>query len=40
MHHDGGMLGATAFRAAELRRARILKEAGFNAIRSGHTPTA
>ncbi|HXK25556.1 MAG TPA: glycoside hydrolase family 2 TIM barrel-domain containing protein [Myxococcota bacterium] len=38
VHHDSGVLGAATFRAAELRRARILEEAGFNAIRSGHTP--
>lgn len=38
IHHDNGILGAATFRAAEFRRARILKEAGFNAIRSSHNP--
>ncbi len=38
IHHDCGILGAATFRAAEFRRARILKEQGFNAIRSSHNP--
>ena len=38
IHHDSGVLGAATFRAAEYRRARILKENGFNAIRSAHNP--
>lgn len=38
VHHDSGPLGAATFRAAEYRRARILKESGYNAIRSAHTP--
>ena len=38
IHHDNGILGACAFREAEYRRVRILKEAGFNAIRSAHNP--
>ncbi|WP_243076267.1 glycoside hydrolase family 2 TIM barrel-domain containing protein [Microbacterium sp. SS28] len=38
VHHDSGPLGAATFRTAEHRRARILKENGFNAIRSAHTP--
>lgn len=40
IHHDNGILGACAFRAAEYRRIRILKEAGFNAIRSSHNPVS
>ena len=36
IHHDNGLLGACAFRDAEYRKIRILKEAGFNAIRSAH----
>lgn len=40
VHHDSGVLGAATFRAAEMRRARILKETGFNAVRSAHTPMA
>lgn len=38
IHHDNGILGACDFRDAEYRRVRILKEAGFNAIRSSHNP--
>ncbi|WP_262002005.1 glycoside hydrolase family 2 TIM barrel-domain containing protein [Microbacterium sp. Mcb102] len=38
IHHDNGPIGAATFRAAEYRRIRLLKEAGFNAIRSAHNP--
>ena len=38
IHHDNGILGACGFHDAEFRRVRILKEAGFNAIRSSHNP--
>lgn len=38
LHHDNGVLGAATFRDAEFRRIRVLKEVGFNAIRTGHTP--
>lgn len=38
VHHDNGLLGACEFQAAAERRVRILKEAGFNAIRSSHYP--
>lgn len=38
IHHDNGVLGACGFRDAEYRRVQILKEAGFNAIRSSHNP--
>ena len=38
IHHDNGLLGAATHRAAEFRRIRLLKEAGFNAIRSAHNP--
>ncbi|PRY13949.1 glycoside hydrolase family 2 TIM barrel-domain containing protein [Kineococcus rhizosphaerae] len=38
VHHDNGPLGAATFAAAEWRRARALKEAGFNAVRSAHNP--
>ena len=40
IHHDNGILGAAAFDEAEWRRVRILKEQGFNAIRSAHNPTS
>ncbi|MFI8778133.1 glycoside hydrolase family 2 TIM barrel-domain containing protein [Brachybacterium paraconglomeratum] len=38
IHHDNGVLGAATHRSAEFRRIRLLKEAGFNAIRSAHNP--
>lgn len=38
VHHDNGVIGACTFEDAEERRIRILKEAGFNAIRSAHNP--
>ncbi len=38
LHHDNGPLGAAAFEAAEYRRVRIMKENGFNAIRTAHNP--
>ncbi|SDZ57569.1 Glycosyl hydrolases family 2 [Evansella caseinilytica] len=38
IHHDNGILGACAFSDAEERRVRILKKAGYNAIRAGHSP--
>ena len=38
VHHDNGILGASAFDAAEYRRVRLLKEAGFNAVRTSHNP--
>ncbi len=38
VHHDNGILGAAAHDESEWRRVRILKEAGFNAIRAAHNP--
>ena len=38
VHHDNGILGAATFADAEERRVRLLKDAGFNAIRSSHNP--
>ncbi len=38
IHHDNGVLGARSFPAAEERKVRIMKEYGFNAIRSSHNP--
>jgi len=38
VHHDNGLLGACAYSEAEERKIRILKEQGFNAIRSAHNP--
>jgi beta-galactosidase len=38
IHHDNGILGACAYDFAEMRKVRILKENGYNAIRSAHNP--
>lgn len=40
IHHDNGLLGACTFPEAEERRIRILKEAGYNAVRSAHNPAS
>lgn len=39
-HHDNGILGAAAWDKSEERRVRIMKENGFNALRSSHNPTS
>ncbi|KQO48265.1 MULTISPECIES: glycoside hydrolase family 2 TIM barrel-domain containing protein [unclassified Frigoribacterium] len=38
LHHDNGILGAATIGRAEERRVQLLKDAGFNAIRSSHNP--
>ena len=38
LHHDNGIIGAAAYDAAEYRKARLMKEAGFNAVRTSHNP--
>lgn len=38
IHHDNGIIGARAIARAEERRIQIMKDAGFNAIRSAHNP--
>lgn len=38
VHHDNGLLGAEAWRAADARRVQRLKASGFNAIRCSHNP--
>ena len=38
IHHDNGLLGACAFPEAEGRKIRLLKQNGYNAIRSAHNP--
>jgi len=38
IHHDNGILGARCYQEAEERKIRILKENGYNAIRSAHNP--
>lgn len=37
-HHDNGLLGAASYDAAEVRKVRLLKDAGFNAVRTSHNP--
>lgn len=38
IHHDNGVLGACEYADAAERRVRIMKEAGYNAIRASHNP--
>jgi hypothetical protein len=38
VHHDNGVLGAATIGRAEERRVQLLKDAGFNALRSAHNP--
>ena len=38
LHHDNGLLGAMAFPRAEERRVKIMKQNGYNAIRTAHNP--
>lgn len=38
IHHDNGVLGACCYEDSEWRKIRILKENGYNAIRSAHNP--
>jgi hypothetical protein len=40
VHHDNGILGARSYAKSEERRVRMLKEVGFNAIRSAHNPAS
>ena len=40
IHHDSGLLGAATYEDAHRRQIRLLKEAGFNAIRMSHHPAA
>ncbi len=40
VHHDHGILGAATYAESEERRVRILKENGFNAVRSSHNPAS
>ncbi|MCF0244985.1 MAG: DUF4982 domain-containing protein [Bacteroidaceae bacterium] len=36
IHHDNGMLGTAAYDKAEWRKAQLMKEAGFNSVRTSH----
>ena len=38
LHHDNGVLGACSYRESEFRKVKILKEHGYNAVRSAHNP--
>ncbi len=38
IHHDNGLLGAVAHPYAEYRKVKLLKKAGYNAIRCAHNP--
>lgn len=38
LHHDNGILGAAEYDEAAYRKVAIMKEYGFNAIRSSHNP--
>lgn len=38
VHHDNGSLGAAAYDRAEERKVQLLKDAGFNAVRTSHNP--
>ena len=40
VHADHGILGACSFKEAEVRRIKILKKLGFNAIRYAHNPAS
>lgn len=40
IHHDNGILGAVSLEESEWRKVKILKDAGFNAIRSSHYPAS
>ena len=38
VHHDNGCLGAATYDRAEVKKVELLKEAGFNAVRTSHNP--
>lgn len=40
IHHDNGILGAAEYDGAAYRRIALLKQYGFNAIRSSHNPAS
>lgn len=40
VHNDSGLLGSATYDDAHFRQVKILKEAGFNAIRMSHNPAA
>lgn len=38
LHHDNGILGAAAWKDAEVRKVKLMKQAGYNAARTSHNP--
>lgn len=38
IHHDNGIVGSRAYSALEERKIRLLKESGYNAVRTSHNP--
>ena len=38
LHHDNGILGAVSLYDSEYRKIRLLKESGFNTVRTAHNP--
>lgn len=38
VHHDDGILGAASYKNAEYRKVRLMKDAGFNLVRTSHNP--
>ena len=40
VHHDSGIIGAATYADAQYRQVKLLKEAGFNALRISHHPAA
>lgn len=38
VHHDNFLLGARSYDAAEARKVKLMKDAGFNAVRTSHNP--
>lgn len=40
IHHDNGIVGSCAYSAMEERKVRLLKESGYNAIRTSHNPVS
>lgn len=40
IHHDSGLLGAATYEEVQYRQIKLLKDAGFNAVRMSHHPMA
>lgn len=38
VHHDNGVIGAASYYEAEYRKATLMKQAGYNAVRTAHNP--